>query len=390
MENYISVSFGELTLKGKNRHSFEKNIINKILKAIKDYEVDDYYQEYGKFYLKADPRNYKDMIEKIQKVFGIVYISPCIRVKKDVDEIVGACISIMEEKKSDEKKTFKVFVNRVDKSFRPKSPELAPLLGGKVLEALGDFFEVDINKPEIELRVDIKENAYIYIDRYKGWGGLPLGSSGKGLLLLSGGIDSPVAGIMMAKRGVEISCIHFHSYPYTSPRAFEKTKKLVEEMAEYLGKIKLYAINLLPVYTAISKNCKSRYTTIISRRFMMKIAEEICRKNEINAMVTGESLGQVASQTIQGVSVVNEVTDMPILRPLIAFDKTKIIEIAKLIGTYETSIEPFDDCCSVFSPDRPATKPRLSDVKANEDKLDIEDLVEESLESLEIYEIGDE
>ncbi|MDU3806379.1 MAG: tRNA uracil 4-sulfurtransferase ThiI, partial [Finegoldia magna] len=247
--------------------------------------------------------------------------------------------------------------------------------------------KVDIKNPDFFVYVDIKDNCYVYKDRIKGWGGLPIGSSGRGLLLLSCGIDSPVAAFLMAKRGVRVDCLHFHSYPFTSQRGFEKVKQLAEEVSYYTGNINFYSVNLLPVYKAITKNCKERMMTIISRRFMMRIAERIANENKIDALITGESLGQVASQTIQGVSVINEVTSLPILRPLIASDKTEIIEIAREIGTYETSILPFEDCCTVFTPKRPVTKPRIYDVKREEENLDIEGLVQECINNMELIKI---
>lgn len=385
---YISVSFGELTLKGKNRHTFEKRAISKILDAISDYKIEEYYQDQGKLYIKADVNDFDEIIDHIKKVFGIVYISPCVKCEKTVESMQDGVLKIIEGKIiKDKLQTFKVDVHRVDKRFEPKSPELNPLLGGTILKKYGNYVKVDIKNPDFFIYVDIKDNCYVYTDRIKGWGGLPIGSSGRGLLLLSGGIDSPVAAFLMAKRGVRVDCLHFHSYPFTSQRGFEKVKQLAEEVSYYTGNINLYSVNLLPVYKAITKNCKERMMTIISRRFMMRIAERIANENKIDALITGESLGQVASQTIQGVSVINEVTSLPILRPLIASDKTEIIEIAREIGTYETSILPFEDCCTVFTPKRPVTKPRIYDVKREEENLDIEALVQECIDNMELIKI---
>ncbi|WP_297812381.1 tRNA uracil 4-sulfurtransferase ThiI [uncultured Finegoldia sp.] len=386
---YISVSFGELTLKGKNRHTFEKRAISKILSAISKFYVEEYYQEQGKLYIKANVEEFDEIINEIKKVFGIVYISPCVRCEKKVESIQEGVLEIIKGKlNEDTVQTFKVDVHRVDKRFEPKSPELNPLLGGTILKKYGKYFKVDIKNPDFFVYVDIKDNCYVYTDRVKGWGGLPIGSSGRGLLLLSGGIDSPVAAFLMAKRGVRVDCLHFHSYPFTSQRGFEKVKQLAHEISYYTGNINFYSVNLLPVYKSISKNCKERMMTIISRRFMMRIAQKIAEENKIDALITGESLGQVASQTIQGVSVINEVTNLPILRPLIASDKTEIIEIARQIGTYDTSILPFEDCCTVFTPKRPVTKPRLYDVKREEENLDIESLVKECLDNMEVIKIN--
>lgn len=235
--------------------------------------------------------------------------------------------------------------------------------------------------------VDIKRNVYIFKDRIKGWGGLPIGSSGRGLLLLSGGIDSPVAGFLMAKRGVEVSALHFHSYPFTSERAFEKVKNLCHQLAYYTGSITIFSINLLPIQREINEKCREREMTIIGRRFMTKIGEFLSKKYEFDALITGESLGQVASQTMNGISVVDHSVEMPILRPLIAMDKVEIIDIAREIGTYETSILPFEDCCTVFLPKRPVTKPRLCDIEKSEQNLDVNRLIEDAIESMEIYKI---
>ena len=275
----------------------------------------------------------------------------------------------------------------MDKNFSIKSPELSAKLGGVILRNFGDLLKVDVHNPDIKVFVDIKRNVYIYSDRTKGWGGLPIGSSGRGLLLLSGGIDSPVAGFLLAKRGVEISALHFHSYPFTSDRSVEKVKDLAKQLSYYTGKITMYSINLLPIQKEINEKCREREMTILSRRFMMRIGEILSEKYEYDALITGESLGQVASQTIQGVSVINHSVKMPILRPLIAMDKTEIIEISREIGTYETSILPFEDCCTVFLPRRPVTKPRLRDILKSEENLDIDILVEDAIDKMEIYEI---
>lgn len=387
MKKVISVSFGELVLKGANRKVFVDRAIKKIKRSIEDCNYSSLYMEQGKLYIEADPNDFDYMIESIKKVFGIVYISPCIRVDKNIENIEEAIYHEMSDYKSN--KTFKVFTNRVDKSFRPKSPELNRNFGGYILRNFPNL-KVDIHNPEIEVHVDIKENAYIYTRRYKGLGGLPIGSSGRGLVLLSGGIDSPVAAFLMAKRGVEISALHFHSYPFTGDRAFEKVKKLAEILSGYIGSITMYSANILPIQKAINENCREREMTVLSRRFMMRIAEEICKKEGYDSIITGESLGQVASQTIQGLTATDIITKTPILRPLIGMDKTEIIKISEDIGTYETSILPYEDCCTVFLPRRPVTKPRLSDLEKSESNLDIDSLVNEVIENIEVIKIKDE
>lgn len=281
-------------------------------------------------------------------------------------------------------------VKRSDKGFTPKSPVLNPLLGGALLKAYDGILSVDVHNPDYTIFVDIKRYVYIYSEKIKGWGGLPIGSSGRGLLLLSGGIDSPVAGFLMGRRGVEIAGLHFHSYPFTSDRGFEKVQRLAQQLSFYLGNITLYSINLLPIQREINKKCRERYMTILSRRFMMKIGERICQSKEYNMMVTGESLGQVASQTIQGITVVEAAVHTPILRPLVGMDKNEIIEWARDINTYDISIEPFEDCCTVFLPKRPVTKPRIYDIESNEALLDADSLIEEALENMEVYRITEE
>lgn len=390
MDYLISVSFGELTLKGDNRKDFENRIIRKIKKAIESFEIDEFYKEQGKVYIKANREFYKEMIEKIKKVFGIFYICEVLRCKKDICDIEQMTKKLIFDLDIKEKKTFKVFINRVDKKFTPKSPELSKMLGGVVLKNFGNFLKVDVHNPQIHLFVDVKEYVYGYVKRYKGFGGLPIGSSGRGLLLLSGGIDSPVAGFVMGKRGMEIGVIHFHSYPFTSERAEEKVKDLAKILSEYVGKFTMTSINLFPIQKEIASKCPEKEITILGRIFMMKIAEKLAIKQNYNALVTGESLGQVASQTIQGLTVVDKLIDISILRPLIAMDKTEIIDIARTIGTYETSILPFEDCCTVFLPKHPVTKPKIEDITKSLSLLDVDSLIKEAISNKKVYNIKNE
>lgn len=390
MDYLISVSFGELTLKGDNRKDFENRIIRKIKKAIESFEIDEFYKEQGKVYIKANREFYKEMIEKIKKVFGIFYICEVLRCKKDICDIEQMTKKLIFDLDIKEKKTFKVFINRVDKKFTPKSPELSKMLGGVVLKNFGNFLKVDVHNPQMQVFVDVKEYVYGYVKRYKGFGGLPIGSSGRGLLLLSGGIDSPVAGFVMGKRGMEIGVIHFHSYPFTSERAEEKVKDLAKILSEYVGKFTMTSINLFPIQKEIASKCPEKEITILGRIFMMKIAEKLAVKQNYNALVTGESLGQVASQTIQGLTVVDKLIDISILRPLIAMDKTEIIDIARTIGTYETSILPFEDCCTVFLPKHPVTKPKIEDITKSLSLLDVDSLIKDAISNKKVYNIKNE
>ena len=387
MDKVLSVSLGEIALKGLNRKYFENQLISQMKKVIKDIGYNKIYKEQGKIYIEAEEIHFPQMINRLKKVFGLVYISPCIRVEKDMDEVAKASIEIMKDRVNrGDVSTFKVETNRADKKFPIKSPEISRQMGGVILTNFNDL-KVDVHNPDVYLYIDIKQNCYIYIDKIKGYGGLPIGTNGKGLLLLSGGIDSPVAGFLMAKRGVEISCIHYHSYPFTSERAEDKVKSLAQILSKYTGKITMYSINVLDIQKAINEKCPEDEMTILSRRFMMRIAEKIAIRNGMDALITGESLGQVASQTINGISVTNAAVNLPILRPLIGLDKVEIIDIAKDIETFETSILPFEDCCTVFLPKHPVTRPKLQDIEVSESALNIEELVDNAVERMEVYTI---
>ena len=386
MKALISVSFGELFLKGANRKQFYNNALSHIFKNIKSIGYDKYYTESAKLYIEANEENFEAIIEQLQKVFGIAYIDIVYRTEKNEEDIFEAIKKSIIDAYGKKELTFKVQTKRVDKSFKYQSPEFNMLMGDKILDEFPNL-KVDIHNPDFKVFIDIKNNAYIYSKRYAGLGGLPIGSSGNGLLMLSGGIDSPVAGYLMAKRGMQVNALHFHSYPYTSLKAKQKAVDLAEIMSEYTGPMNLFMVNLAEIYKAIATNCDRRETTILSRRFMVRIAEKLSEKYEYKALITGDSLGQVASQTLESLSVVEEATSLPLLRPLIAMDKKDIVDLSKVIGSYEKSIEPFDDCCSIFAPDNPLTKPKLHYIKMSEEKLDIDKLVDEALDTIEIIRI---
>ena len=386
MKALISVSFGELFLKGANRKQFYNNALSHIFKNIKSIGYDKYYTESAKLYIEADEENFEAIIEQLQKVFGIAYIDIVYRTEKNEEDIFEAIKKSIIDAYGEDELTFKVQTKRVDKSFKYQSPEFNMLMGDKILDEFTNL-KVDIHDPDFKVFIDIKNNAYIYSKRYAGLGGLPIGSSGNGLLMLSGGIDSPVAGYLMAKRGMKVNALHFHSYPYTSLKAKQKAVDLAEIMSEYTGPMNLFMVNLAEIYKAIATNCDRRETTILSRRLMVRIAEKLSEKYEYKALITGDSLGQVASQTLESLSVVEEATSLPLLRPLIAMDKKDIVDLSKDIGSYEKSIEPFDDCCSIFAPDNPLTKPKLHYIKMSEEKLDIDKLVDEALDTIEIIRI---
>lgn len=388
MQDLLSVSFGELFLKGKNRNKFFKTVIDNIKRNIKEIGYEDMYLESSKLYIKADKKDFDNLIKEIKKVFGIIYISEIKRCDKNIESIEKALKEILD-KMDIKNKTFKVITNRVDKSFDIKSPEFSQMMGGFILKnyAKDNNLRVDVHNPDFKVFIDIKKYAYVYANRHEGMGGLPLGSSGNGLLLLSGGIDSPVAGFMMAKRGMRINCLHFHSYPFTSKRALQKAIDLGKILSQYTGKMRIYSVNMAEIYKEINKNCHRNQTTILSRRFMMRIGEKISEKNNYHALITGESLGQVASQTVESMAVIEDATKLLIFKPLVALDKTEIIDRALFIGSYEKSIEPFDDCCSIFAPSNPITKPKLKYIKESESKLNIEELEDKAIENMEIFDI---
>ena len=387
MERVISVSLGEIVLKGLNRKYFEDRLIKNMKRVLRDFGEYRIYKEQGKIYIEGLDAHQDDAIRRLRKVFGLVYISPCIRTSREMEDIRKAGLTLVKDKLHGDKiTTFKVETSRSDKRYPLKSPEISRDVGGYVLRNTENL-KVDVHNPDFMLYVDIKEYGYVYIDRTKAYGGLPIGTNGKGLLLLSGGIDSPVAGFMMAKRGVEVDAVHFHSYPFTSQRAEEKVQDLAKIVSMYTGPMKIYSINLLNIQKEINNNCPEDEMTILSRRFMMRIAEEISREKGHQVLITGENLGQVASQTIYSVDVINRSVQMPILRPLIGMDKVDIIEISKDIETYETSIKPFEDCCSVFLPKHPVTRPKLGEIEESEEALDIESLVKEAIDGMKVVSI---
>ena len=389
LDKVLSISLGEIVLKGLNRKYFEDQLIKQIRKSTKDIGFESIYKEQGKIYIEAAEEDFPQLINRLKKVFGLVYISPCIKVEKELEAIGSAAIAALKNKLLSDNNisTFKVDTNRADKSFEMKSPEISMKVGGIILRNFENI-KVDVHSPDTYVYVDIKQSAaYVYTDRIKGYGGLPIGTNGKGLLLLSGGIDSPVAGFMMAKRGVEISCVHYHSYPFTSERAEEKVKELARILSRYMGKIKIFSVNLLNIQKEINKKCPEDEMTILSRRFMMRIAERIADYHGFNALITGENLGQVASQTIYGLDVTNRAVALPVFRPLIGFDKVDIIKLAKNIETFETSIQPFEDCCTVFLPKHPVTRPKAENIEKSEEALDVDKLITDAIKDMKIYTI---
>lgn len=391
----VSVSFGELMLKGRNRSYFVNNAVRHVMLAVKQIPIKRTYFQIGKFFLEVEEKDLDRTVAQVRKAFGLAYVTPARKVGPDMASISAVAKEMAEEKMQriqaetgKETVSFKVATKRADKNFPMKSPEISAQLGGNLLEAF-PALSVDVHDPDFILHVDIRDDAFVYTDQVEGMGGLPWGSGGKGLLLLSGGIDSPVAGFEIARRGMALGAIHFHSYPFTSERAQDKALRLAEKMTESVGPVKVFMVNLLDTYKAVREECSTRNTTVLSRRMMMRIGEALADRYSYDCFITGESLGQVASQTIQGITVVNDAASRPILRPLIARDKNDIIRVARDLGTYEISIEPYDDCCSIFAPDSPNTKPKLEDILEEEKRLDISALIDRAMESLEIIDLSE-
>ncbi len=383
--NTFIVRCGEVALKGLNKPYFERMLVDRIKRVLKKYEGVEVKRHEGLIFVKTPAALDSDLVVgDISRVFGVASISPAVETASDIEEIGNAAVKYMLdliEKKGI--KTFKVDAKRADKNFPIKSPDIARTIGAKVLIGC-KVLKVDVHHPDCLLFVDVrKDKSYIYEQKISGFGGLPLGTNGKGMILLSGGIDSPVAAWMMAKRGMLIEALHFHSYPYTSERAQEKVVDLASIVAGYCGRFKMHTINLLPIQELIVQNCPEEETTILVRRFMMKIAEKVAKETDCGMLITGENLGQVASQTAESLIVTDQSVLMPVMRPLIAMDKVDIMDIAKNIGTYETSILPYEDCCTVFLPKHPATKPKLTKILNSESRLDVDQLVADAVASKE-------
>ena len=378
MKKVLLLKFGELFLKGKNKREFEKLLMENIKRKLSSFSF-NLEQVVGRIIISDYDEMEENLIVKnITTVFGLVGVSKATMVNSTLEEICDFVSNIKIDG------TFRVNVKRADKKFPLTSVELERKLGEVILNNNKNA-KVDLHNPEYNVNVEVRFNneTFIYYETIKCDGGLPLGSGGKALLLLSGGIDSPVAGYLMAKRGLKIEAVHFHSYPYTSEQAKEKVITLAKELSLYCDEIKLHIVSFTKIQEQIHINCDSEYMITIMRRIMMRIAEKLCEQNELGAIITGESLGQVASQTMQSINVTNSVVSLPVFRPLIAFDKEDIVEIAKKIGTFETSILPYEDCCTVFLPKYPVIKPTIKKAVYQEKFLQIDELVREALNTKE-------
>lgn len=375
----ILCKYGEIVLKGANRQNFESSLIKELRRRASPYGVFKISCRQSTIYVvpQNDECDMDGMYNAARRVFGIIAVNRAAVCEKTMESIVETVKNYLPEKLLG-KRTFKVDARRADKTFPLKTPEISREIGGVIL-SLVHGIKVDVHNPEVTVTVEVRdENAFVRAGQESGAGGLPLRTAGRGLLLLSGGIDSPVAGCMMAKRGMEIEALHFESFPYTSERAREKVMQLAEEMCQFCSKMHVHVISLTHIQEELRDNCKEEYFTILLRIFMMRLAERCARAYKCGALITGESLGQVASQTLEAIGVTDSVVNIPVFRPCIGLDKNEIVAEARHYGTFETSILPYEDCCTVFTPRHPRTHPRMEDVQAELKKVDVEALLEEA------------
>lgn len=385
------IKYGEIAIKGKNRYMFEDALVRQIRFALRNTEgTFRVHKCQGRIYVDCDGYyDFDETVESLKKVFGIVGICPVVRTEvKEFEELKKDVVAYMDEAYPDKNLTFKVESRRAKKTYPVNSMEMNCDLGEAILDAFPEM-RVDVHNPDVLLNVEVREEVYIYSHIIPGPGGMPIGTNGSVMLLLSGGIDSPVAGYMVAKRGVGLEAVYFHAPPYTSERAKQKVVDLAKKVAAYTGPIRLHVVNFTDIQLYIYDKCPHDELTIIMRRYMMRIAETIAKENGCLGLITGESIGQVASQTMQSLLVTNEVCTLPVYRPLIGFDKQEIVEISEKIDTYETSILPYEDCCTIFVAKHPVTRPKLDVIKRSETRLseDIDRLVQEALDTTEVIDV---
>ena len=384
MKEIILLKNGEIALKGLNRSVFEDKLISNARRRLEELGKFSFRKAQSTIFVepKDEDIDLDEAVDILQKVYGIIALTKAAVVEKDFDAIKETAISYLKDELM-EAKTFKVDAKRSDKSFPLKSPEICRELGGYILENF-PHLTVDVHNPDVNVVVEVRDYAaYVHGKQLPGAGGIPVGSGGRALLLLSGGIDSPVAGAMMAKRGLEVYAIHFASPPYTSERAKQKVITLAEKMTAYCGRINLFVVPFTEIQERIKDDCPEELFTVIMRRYMMRIACRIARQQDCEALVTGESVGQVASQTIQAMSCTDAVADMPVLRPVVGMDKEEIIKVSHKIDTFETSILPYEDCCTVFTPKHPRTKPVMKFVELAEQSMDMENLIDRAVKGTE-------
>ncbi len=385
------LKYGEIGIKGKNRYLFEDALVRQVGNALRNVEGSfRVYKSQARIYVDCEGGyDYDDVVEKLTRVFGLVGICPVVRMEdKGFEELKKDVVAYMDEMYPDKHLTFKVESRRARKSYPKNSMEMNCDLGEAILEAFPEI-RVDVHHPDVMLHVEIRNAVYVYSQIIPGAGGMPVGTNGKAMLLLSGGIDSPAAGYMIAKRGVGLEAVYFHAPPYTSERAKQKVIDLAKIVARYSGPVKLHVVNFTDIQLYIYDQCPHDELTIIMRRYMMRIAEYFAKKDGCLGLITGESIGQVASQTMQSLAATNDVCTLPVYRPVIGFDKQDIVNIAEKIGTYETSIQPFEDCCTIFVAKHPVTKPNIEIIRRSEGRLSekIDALVKEALDTAEVLEI---
>ncbi len=389
MKEIILLKNGEIALKGLNRSVFEDKLISNARRRLEELGKFGFRKAQSTIFVepKDEDIDLDEAVDILQKVYGIIALTKAAVVDKDFEAIKETAVTYLKDELM-EAKTFKVDAKRSDKSFPLKSPEICRELGGYILENF-PHLTVDVHNPDVNVVVEVRDYAaYVHGKQLPGAGGIPVGSGGRALLLLSGGIDSPVAGAMMAKRGLEVYAIHFASPPYTSERAKQKVITLAEKMTAYCGRINLFVVPFTEIQERIKDDCPEELFTVIMRRYMMRIACRIARQQDCEALVTGESVGQVASQTIQAMSCTDAVADMPVLRPVVGMDKEEIIKVAHKIDTFETSILPYEDCCTVFTPKHPRTKPVMKFVELAEQAMDMENLIDRAVKGTECLKIN--
>lgn len=385
----IMVRYGELSTKGKNRKTFIMQLAQNVKRALADFPALKIHADRDRMHILLNGEDSEEVIPKISKVFGIQNFSPSIRIEKEMPAIRAMVQEVVREVYTPGK-TFKITAKRSDHSFELDSNGLNQELGGAVIEAIPEI-QVQMKKPDINLRIEIrKDAAYLSYETIRGAGGLPVGTSGRGMLMLSGGIDSPVAGYLAMKRGVEVEAVHFASPPYTSEQALQKAKDLAEKLVPYVGTIQFIEVPFTEIQEEIKRVVPQGYLMTITRRLMLRLTDAIREMRKGLVIINGESLGQVSSQTLQSMVAINEVTSTPIIRPVVSMDKTEIIEIAEKIDTFELAIQPFEDCCTIFAPPQPKTRPRLDKAQDYEARLDLEGLMARALEGLKITEISAE
>lgn len=382
----ILIRYGEISTKGRNRHQFVEKLRKNIKASLHSYSKIKIQADRDRTYILLNGENSSEIIKILQKIFGIRSFSPAIKVERDMEKIKAAAYELFLHLYQ-EGQTFKISAKRADRTFEFDTNEINPLLGAHLLKNIPGL-KVDVRNPDIDLQVEIRSDAaYLSSETILGAGGLPVGSSGKAMLMLSGGIDSPVAGFMSMKRGMEIEAVHFFSPPYTSERAKQKVIDLIKKLSEIVGEIKLHIVPFTKIQEAVRKQIPENYSMTTNRRLMLKITDELRQKQEALAIITGESLGQVASQTLESMYAINEVTNTPILRPLITMDKTDIIKFAQEIGTHDISIRPFEDCCTIFVSSSPKTKPKREKVNFYESFFNFDPLIEEAINGIETIQI---